>query len=234
MAILLVGASGATGRLLVEELLNAGQQVKLLIRPGSKVPESWLHNQSITLIRSDFQRINPEVISGCESVASCLGHNPTLKGIYGQPRKLVRDTVRLLCEAIQKTNPQKPVRFVLMGSAGVRNNLLKEPVSFAQQVAIGLIRLLVPPHADNEQAAAYLSRQAGSSVEWVVVRPDTLTNETKVSRYSLHVSPVRSALFRPGKTSRINVANFMSRLLTEDVLWEKWKGQMPVIYNEEF
>jgi hypothetical protein len=121
-----------------------------------------------------------------------------------------------------------------MGSAGVRNNLLKEPVSFAQRVAIGLVRLLVPPHADNEQAAAYLSTQAGLSVEWVVVRPDTLINEKKVSGYSLHASPLRNALFKPGKTSRNNVANFMSRLLTEDELWEKWKGQMPVIYNEEF
>jgi hypothetical protein len=41
-----------------------------------------------------------------------------------------------------------------------------------------------------------------------------------------------SALFDPGKSSRINVGHFMAGLMTDDALWHKWKGQMPVIYNK--
>jgi len=33
-------------------------------------------------------------------------------------------------------------------------------------------------------------------------------------------------------TSRINVANFMAELITDDTLWSTWKGQMPVSYNK--
>src|SRR5690606_856253 len=97
-----------------------------------------------------------------------------------------------------------------------------------------LIRLFVPPHSDNENAADYLRVNIGQQnrhIEWVVVRPDTLINEAEVTEYSLHLSPTRSALFNPGKTSRINVANFMARLITGEETWIKWKGQMPVIYN---
>jgi len=57
-----------------------------------------------------------------------------------------------------------------------------------------------------------------------------LTNEDVVTAYNLHVSPTGS-LFKPGKTSRINVGNFMARLIVENDLWEEWKGKMPVIYN---
>jgi hypothetical protein len=99
---------------------------------------------------------------------------------------------------------------------------------------IGLLRLLLPPHPDNEKAADYLRVNIGQNnpyIEWVAVRPDNLINEEIVSEYSLHISPTRSALFNSGKTSRINVGHLMARLITNGDLWNKWKGQMPVIYN---
>ena len=39
MIILIVGASGATGRLLVEELLNRGQEVRIVVRSLESLPE---------------------------------------------------------------------------------------------------------------------------------------------------------------------------------------------------
>jgi hypothetical protein len=68
-------------------------------------------------------------------------------------------------------------------------------------------------------------------IEWVAVRPDSLIDEDRVTEYEVHPSPIRSATFNPGKTSRINVGRFMADLITDDDLWNRWKGQMPVIYN---
>jgi hypothetical protein len=100
---------------------------------------------------------------------------------------------------------------------------------------IGLLRLLLPPHADNEEAADYLRTEIGRkhpAVEWAAVRPDSLINEDTVTEYELFVSPTRSAIFDAGKTSRINVAHFMADLITDSHSWKKWMGQMPVIYNK--
>ncbi len=97
-----------------------------------------------------------------------------------------------------------------------------------------MIRYLAPPHADNEDAADYLRTEIGhghNDLQWVVVRPDRLTDEDGASEYETHQSPIRSAIFNPGTTSRINVACFMAKLLTNQETWQKWKGQMPVIYN---
>ena len=60
---------------------------------------------------------------------------------------------------------------------------------------------------------------------------DGLTIEEAVTDYEIHASPIRSAIFNAGKTSRINVGHFMANLISDGDLWNKWKGQMPVIYN---
>ncbi|NNE08894.1 MAG: NAD(P)H-binding protein, partial [Gemmatimonadetes bacterium] len=171
---------------------------------------------------------------GCHAIASCLGHNLSFRGVFGPPRRLVTDAVRRLCRAVETNNPETPVRFVLMSTTGVRNGDLDEPISFAQRVVIRLLRLLVPPHADNEDAADYLRTRVGpdaAAIEWVAVRPDTLIDEEDVSEYEAHPSPIRSAIFDAGKTSRVNVAHFMAALITGDDVWKRWKGRMPVIYD---
>ena len=169
-------------------------------------------------------------------MASCLGHNLSMKGIYGQPRRLVTDAARRLCQAVKAGNPEVPTKYVLMNTVGNRNRDIHEPISVGQRVIIGLLRLLLPPQADNEQAADYLRTRIGQvnkAIEWSAVRPDSLIDEVHVTEYEVYPSPIRSAIFNPGKTSRINVAHFMAELITNEDTWNAWKGQMPVIYNKE-
>jgi hypothetical protein len=122
-----------------------------------------------------------------------------------------------------------------MNTAGNSNRDLHEPISFGQRCVIGLLRMLLPPHVDNEKAADYLRThvvQNNGGIEWAAVRPDNLINEDGVTAYAVHPSPTRSAIFDAGITSRINVGHFMADLITDDDTWNRWKGQMPVIYNK--
>ncbi len=240
MNILIVGASGATGRLLAEQLLNRGHFVKVIVRSPDKLPAAIRAHENLSVIQASVLDLSDaelaEHVKGCDAVASCLGHNMTLKGIYGHPRQLVTDATRRLCDAIKTNRPEKPTKFVLMNTTGNRNRDLDEPISLAQKFVVGLLRLVLPPHVDNEQAAEYLRTkidQTDGQIEWVAVRPDGLIDEDKVTEYELHPSPIRSAIFDAGQTSRINVGNFMADLITEDDIWQKWQGQMPVIYNKE-
>ncbi len=123
-----------------------------------------------------------------------------------------------------------------MNTTGNRNRDINEPISVGQKCVIGLLRLLLPPHVDNENAADFLRTKVGQNnryIEWVAVRPDDLVNEEEVTEYDSYPSPTRSAIFDAGKTSRINVGHFMAHLITDDSSWNRWKGQMPVIYNKE-
>jgi hypothetical protein len=238
MKTLVVGASGATGSQLVEQLLEHGQQVKAVLRSPEKLPEHWKNNTQLEIIPASILALSDQemrnLVSDCSSVASYPGHNMDLKGVFGQPRKLVTDATRRLCNAIKANEPSTPIKFVLMNTTGNSNRDLNEPISFAQKCVIGLLRLLLPPHVDNEAAADYLRCEVGqknSFIEWTAVRPDGLSDEDAVTDYTIHPSPTRNAIFNAGKISRINIGHLMAKLITDVNLWNKWKGQMPVIYS---
>jgi hypothetical protein len=240
LKILVVGASGATGRLLVEQLLAGGHEVKAIVRSNSSFPEHLASHSAITIVKGEVHNFSVDEMAHhvCKSdaVVSCLGHNLSFKGMFGSPRRLVRDTVCKVFEAVKTNGNDAPVKLILMNSTGCRNRDLNEKISFGQKVVISLLRLLLPPHADNENAIDFLRTkigQDGGRVEWVAVRPDGLVDSSEVSDYELHSSPIRSAIFDAGKTSRINVAHFMAELITKEDTWLAWKGKMPVIYNKE-
>lgn len=235
MRTLVIGASGATGRLLVEQLLTHGHNVRVVVRSTDMLPS----HDSLSITRASVLDLSDaemaDLVDGCGAVASCLGHNISIKGIYGHPRRLVTDATRRFCNAITASEPEEPIKFVLMNTAGNSNRDLREPISFGQKCVIGLLRLLLPPHTDNEKAADYLRTNIGQNhraVEWAVVRPDDLTDESEVTEYEVYASPIRSAIFDAGSTSRINVSHFMADLITHDNTWNRWKGKMPVIYNK--
>ena len=209
------------------------------MRSAQSLPQSLKNERRLSIIEASILNLSDteiaEYVAGCDAVASCLGHNLTFKGIYGQPRKLVTEATRRLCNAVKANKPEEPVKYVLMNTTGNRNRNLNEPISFAQKLVIGLLRLVLPPHVDNEKAADYLRTQIGEnnkSIEWVAVRPDNLINEGEVTDYEIHRSPTRSAIFDAGKVSRINVGHFMANLISDANLWNTWKGQMPVIYSK--
>jgi len=239
MTVLVVGASGSTGSKLVEQLLLKEYKVRVIVRSPEKLPESWKKNSNLQIIAASILGLSDEEMKkhsqGCLAIVSCLGHNLTWKGIYGQPRKLVTEATRRLCDAIKANKPEKPVKYILMNTTGNRNRDLNEPISFAQRIVIGLLRLILPPHVDNEKAADYLRTQVGQNnqfIKWAAVRPDGLIDKNEVTDFEIHASPTRSAIFNPGKTSRINVGHFIADLISDANLWNKWKGQMPVIYNK--
>jgi nucleoside-diphosphate-sugar epimerase len=236
---LVVGASGATGRLLVRQLLNRGVNVNVIVRSPDKLPDDLRHHPNLSVIQASLLDLSDAElarhVSDCTAVASCLGHTLTFKGIFGQPRLLVTDATRRLCKAIKANTSERRVRFVLMNTTGNSNRDIPERVSLGQRLVIWLLRALLPPHRDNEGAADYLRTEIGQNdkdIAWAAVRPAGLIDENEVTGYEIYASPTRSAIFNPGVTSRINVGHFMADLMIGGDLWDKWKGQMPVIYNK--
>lgn len=237
MKVLVLGGTGATGRFAIKQLLEKGHEVLAITRSREKMKSIISENDRLEIVEGDFlsmgQGTLKEMLSGCSGAISCLGHNLTLKGIYGQPRKLVRDSIKRVWEIFNELPDTSPRKIVLMNTSGNRNKVNREKYNFGEWLVTGIIRGLLPPHSDNEQAARFLQSQGLSEkVQWVAVRPDSLVDSEEITDYEAFISPVRSAIFNPGKTSRINVADFIVQLITNNELWSQWKGELPVIYNK--
>ncbi len=237
--VLVVGASGATGRLVVSELLERNIVVVSVVRAASSLIDTMGNHPNYQEVLANASEMPDQEISshlkGCDVVVSCLGHNLTLKGMFGKPRHLVTDTIRKITTAILHLEPDKKIKIILMNTTGNSNRDIPEKPPLSQRFVISILRFLLPPHVDNEQAADYLRTRVGQDhayIEWVAVRPDSLINESQVSKYIAVPSPTRNAIFDSAPTSRENVANFMANLATDSDLWSFWRGQMPVIYND--
>ncbi len=236
--VLVLGASGATGRLLVQQLLQKGVSVTAIVRESSSLQDADGSHPNLQIVEAEISEILEsdlvQHLRGCEAAMSCLGHNLTFRGMFGHPRHLVTDAIRKVTRAIESICPRNRIKIILMNTTGNSNRGIPEKPPLSQRVVISLLRLLLPPHADNEKAADFLRIHVGQNsdhIEWAAVRPDGLINEEHVTQYDLNTSPIRNAIFDAGSTSRINVADFMSELAVNSELWNTWKGKMPVIYN---
>lgn len=238
MKTLVLGASGATGKLVVSKLVEHNITVKAVIRETASLPKELAENSKVETVRGSISAFTAEqiieLISDCDSIVSCLGHNINFKGIFGKPRNLVFDAVKRVADLA--INSGRRFKFILMSTTAYTNNSIGEKNSPGELVVFSLLKLLLPPHADNMAAGDYLVYQIKSStnIEWVAVRPDALFEEPAASRVVISDKKLRSPIFNPGKTSRINVAQFMSDLLTNDSLWQQWRFKTPVIYNQAY
>ena len=234
--ILVVGATGMTGRSLVDQLLANNHQVRIIVRSTLKLSAEVLNNPNTTVIEASVLDLSgieiAEHVKSCAAVVSCLGHTLDLKGMFGEPKKLCTDTTRRLCNAIEVNGAPEATKFILMNTVGVQNPELGEARTWYERGLLFLLRHGLPPHRDNETAAEFLNQRIGKNnkdIEWCSVRPDSLI-DAEVSPYEIVESPT-TGIFTGRPTSRSNVARFMTQLIESAELWNTWKFRMPVIMN---
>ncbi|RRJ66058.1 NAD(P)-dependent oxidoreductase [Paenibacillus oralis] len=238
MRVLVLGASGATGKHVVRQFIKRQIHTRILIRKNAVVPNDVQEHPLVEIVKGNINELNDaemnQLLRDCDVIISCLGHNLTLKGMFGKPRYLVFDAIKRIYETVPK-RAEKTVKLILMSTTGYTNTLSGETNSPGEKIILSLLKLLLPPHRDNVKAANYLIAKMGKgdgNVGWVAVRPDTLVNHDKESPYEVCESPVRSPIFNAGKTSRINVSYFMAELAIDENLWKCWEFKTPVIYNK--
>ena len=235
--VLLLGGTGRTGGRVLEQLLSCDISVRAIVRSVDRLPKGAAQNFRLELVEADLLSLSDQdllrSVRGCDAVISCLGHVLSLKGIFGPPRDLVTQATRRLCRAIVAAQPSTPVKFILMSSVSVNQPAGRDTRRGAfEKGALWMLRAVLPPARDNQEAADFLCETVGTSssfVQWAAVRPDTLL-EGDVSEYTLHENLV-SSLFRPDSTNMANVAHFMCELVSSDVAWARWRGKLPVIVN---
>jgi uncharacterized protein YbjT (DUF2867 family) len=85
MKALVLGASGATGKLVVQQLLKKNIQVRIVVRESAIIPDQIYDDKNIEVIKgniNDFEIAKiKEIVKDCDSVICCLGHNISFKGI---------------------------------------------------------------------------------------------------------------------------------------------------------
>ena len=237
MKVLVIGASGNTGKLVVKQLLNNSIKTRVLIRKSAVLSKEILDSPLIEVIRDSISEMNQDkidnLIANCDVIISCLGHNMTFKGMFFKPRNLVVDAIKKICVSAKRSNNK--IKIILMSTTAYTNHSLGEKNSFGERIVLSIVKLLLPPHRDNIKVANYLVKDINTqdkTIKWIAIRPDTLVNNDIETPYVIEKSPIRSPIFNAGKTSRINVSHFITNLVIDENLWKEWEYKTPVIYNK--
>jgi uncharacterized protein YbjT (DUF2867 family) len=205
--ILVLGATGGTGRLIVREAAAAGHRVRALVRSKAKA-ESLAGADLVEGDALDEQAL-ARALEGCEAVVSSLG---TPMSPFNEVTLLSRAT-RALVSAMERANVRRLVCITGLGAGDSRGH---GGFLFDAFVLPVLLRNV---YRDKDRQEAIVR---ASALDWVLVRPMILTDEPAKGavRAQTDLSDVHG-----GAIARADVAAFVVRQLTSD----EWLRQAPLI-----
>lgn len=215
MNILLLGATGRTGKLLLKEAIKRGHFVHALVRDKGRIQ---LSSNSIKVFEGTptDRDVLMEAMKDCGAVISCL--NISRRSDF--PWARLRTPKDFLAETIQNVIDLAPSvkldRVIVISASGVGDSRAEIPGWFAWFIAHSN---LGPAYDGHEQQEKLLK---ASSLKWTAVRPTGLINSEK--KKDIIVSFKGQP--KPKLTiSRLNVARFIMEILEE----EKYIGKTPTI-----
>jgi len=197
--ILIVGASGGTGRQLVAQALERGHAVTALVRNPSKL---GIEHQNLRIVQGDvldYASVEAAV-RGQEAVISALGHKQ-----YFRPSRILSEGTRNILRAMETHGVP---RFICQTSLGIGDSAGRMGLYYTFIV----IPFVVPFYFWDKTRQERLI--AESKLEWVIVRPGALTNGEKRGVYR-HGSGIGNFLWTV-RISRADVADFMLNQLTDE------------------
>lgn len=191
MKVLIFGATGGTGRQLVEQALGQGHTVTAFVRNPARLP---LQHANLQLIQGDVMDYKSveRAVQGQQAVLSALGAPAT------QTATVRSDGTQNIIRAMEKAQVQRLICLTTLGM-GDSQSLL--PFSY-KYILIPL--LLRRAFADSEIQEKRIRQ---SHLDWTIVRPATLTNGTRTGVYR-HGFPTTAKGLKI-KISRADVADFM-------------------------
>jgi putative NADH-flavin reductase len=247
MNLLIFGATGGTGRALVEQALEEQHVVTAFARDPAKVETS---HKSLRVAKGnilDYDSIKA-ALQNQDAVLSALGVRPPvgivvlvviacqlfarfaeLSGLSGWLVRVGLPIIALLVAQRRTTTLSEGTKNIVraMQELGVRRFVCESSLGVGDSRGqLGFIYnlLLIPLFLRNIFADKELQEQVirQSKLEWVIVRPAALTNGPKTGTYhswtGLPEEPIRKRI------SRRDTADFMLRQVREDTYVGKTPG----------
>lgn len=198
MQLLVVGATGGTGKQAVEQALQRGHFVTAFVRDPTKLA---IQHPKLTILTGNV--LEPETLLPAvrrqDAVICSLG------GRLGKSDHTVADGTKNLIEAMQLADVS---RLLVVSSVGAGNSFSEASLPS---------KLFIKTVLSNAIAEKEIQEQAvrESSLDWIIVRPTSLTNDPATGKYKAK-EHLQFSTFAMPHISRADVAAFMLDHLESD------------------
>lgn len=213
MRVVIFGATGFSGKAILEELLAQSHQVTILVRNKSAVS---LSHRNLTVMEGNV--LDRSAVAGaldhCDAVMQCLGVGG--KGT-GKPTTFVSDATRIIIDEMEKRQIR---RLIAMSNVGAGDSASFQPWFFSKIILPYFMSWLKVIIDDKNRMEADIM---GSSLDWTIVRCPNITD--KPAKGSCNVT-------LDGKGLRLSVTlGDMARLMVGQLTDSSYSGKAPCISN---
>ena len=206
MRLLIIGATGGTGRELVAKALEQGHEVTALARNPEKLNVKHRHLHTMKGDVTHLQCVE-QAVGGQDAVLCALGTRVLRKNT------IQSDGTRNIIHAMRHHAVQ---RLVLESSLDVGDSRGQLGFFFAHIIRPIFLRNVF---ADKEVQERLVME---SPLEWIIVRPAYLTNGPRAGNYRAGFSTTDRNIKR--KISRADTADFMIKQVTDNTYLKKTPG----------
>jgi len=202
MKILILGATGPTGQLLLKQALEQHHHVTVLVRNPSKIS---ITHEKLTIITGDVldKNIVLKALAGQDAVISALGKGQSLIS-----SDLITRAVTLLISAM---NELQIKRLIFLSGFGAGETIMQANLlqKFIFKTFLNSI------YRDKTKAEKLLR---SSNLDWTLVYPVKLNNKPATGNYK---AGERFTMKGTPEISRADVAHFMLTQLSSDIYLKK-------------
>ncbi len=187
MLLSVFGATGPSGRLIVERALEEGHSVRAFARDPGRL---GLEHPRLEVVVGDVldQRAVEAAIAGSGAVIGCLGMR------RGSSKTIVADGTRRILAAMQAHGVRRFIGLSAYGAGETRDGSAYSRVTW----------LLLRPNLEDKERYETLVR--ATDLDWTLVRPPKLTDDPATGRYRAGTD-LRMKL--TSKISRADLAAFI-------------------------
>lgn len=167
MRVVIFGATGLSGKVILKQALSKNHQVTVLVRNAKDVT---LHDKNLTVVQGsvlDRNTVN-EVLKNQDAVIQSLGVGG--KG-NGKPTTFVSDANKIIMEEMEKANVK---RYIAMSNIGAGDSYTYLPWIFRKLILPYFMKWLQVIVDDKNRMEPMIMK---SNLDWTIVRSAGMTDK---------------------------------------------------------
>jgi putative NADH-flavin reductase len=207
MKLLIIGGTGATGRELIKQGLEAGHHLTALVRNPGKLK---ITHPNLRIVKGNVLDLASveEAVAGQDAVLSALGHKRFI--IY---TNILSEGTKNIVKAMEIHNVK---RFICITSLGINDSRFKLGLYYTLFVIPVIVFFYFLDKGKQEK----IIRE--TRLDWTIVRPGQFTNGRLTGKYK-HGENLGNYILTK-MISRANVAHFMLSQLNDNSYLHKAVG----------
>jgi putative NADH-flavin reductase len=190
--IIVFGATGGTGKLVVSQALQAGYKVTIVVRNPNAFD---IQHQNLDILKGDVFQSNSfeKAVVGQDVVVSCLGTQQR------EPTTVYSDGIRNISKAMQKAGIK---RLICLSAGAV---IVPPKSNFVMKFVIKNILQKVFKNLYSDMLVME-EMLKNSDLNWTIIRAPRLKNSKHTGQYR---TAINEHLTRPSSISRADLADYI-------------------------